>query len=472
MLVDGSRIYPRHSHGGVREQLPLEGQRELVHLGLFLVRIDDAEDRARDRPEIGAVWIKVDLAGFVQSVAVVVVPIPDRNRKHVLVDVGDVRLQLAQLIEAPIPALEDGLAVARHVERDVGARRDRVEYHELNRIPALGSGKGCGIAALRRRVRVVMLDADSQVHRQPPSESPRVLPVHADIVAMVRAADRSVNRGELEGYAIIEPELVAELARFSANSEVVKPAPQVVDPRFDVVVASEQVPLVPADNTFRVMTAFVRSTPVGVGALEEQVPSHKLSPNVHGRDLPGRDAVVDLVDGVVRAEVRIRRGVALRAVAEVTGRARVAARTAVGERVERLARAFAPCAARRLRQADPSGARAGLHHLGGGLRERPPDAGRGASRLRGVVSRSRCLAHAGGPGVPSGSNASRMSRVTFWYLPPPKNQSLFRMIRPPRLPATSCTVWSFGNLIPIATSSLPMLFASSFGPDPYSTAMP
>src|SRR5439155_27358384 len=61
-------------------------------------------------------------------------------------------------------------------------------------------------------------------------------------------------------------------------------------------VAAEGVPPVPTDNTFRVMTAFVRSPPVGVGALEEQVASHKLGPNVHGRDLPRRDTVVDTVE--------------------------------------------------------------------------------------------------------------------------------------------------------------------------------
>jgi hypothetical protein len=62
------------------------------------------------------------------------VPVPDRRRHHVLVDASEVRDQLAQLIEAAVPAFEHGLAVAHHVERDVRARRERVEDHQLDRV--------------------------------------------------------------------------------------------------------------------------------------------------------------------------------------------------------------------------------------------------------------------------------------------------------------------------------------------------
>jgi hypothetical protein len=91
---------------------------------------------ATDRKS-GPFGFEVDLAGLVQLVAVGIVPVPGRRRGAVEIDAGEIRLQLAQLIEAPIPTLDHGLAVAHDVERRVHARPERVEGVQVERVEAL-----------------------------------------------------------------------------------------------------------------------------------------------------------------------------------------------------------------------------------------------------------------------------------------------------------------------------------------------
>ncbi len=201
------RIHPGDAHGRVRDELPLQGRRELVGLGLFLVRVDhpiDVAPDARDRPEVRPVRIEVDLAGLVQLVAVVIVPVPGRRRRAIEIDAGEIRLQLAQLIEAPIPTLDHGLAVAHHVERGVHARPERVEGVQVELVEALGRRKRRGLAALIRRIRRLVVEAEPQVERHPAREGPRVLPIHAEVLAVVQPLGRRVPRVELEGRAVVE----------------------------------------------------------------------------------------------------------------------------------------------------------------------------------------------------------------------------------------------------------------------------
>ena len=162
------------------------------------------------------------------------------------------------------------------------ARRDRVEGHQVELFEALGHRKSRGHAALPRRIRCVVLDAEPQVERQATREGPRVLPIHAQVVAEVFPLGRSVPRGDLEGHAVIEPELVAERIVLSYGPiAIIEIAREVVDPGLEVVIAPEQIRLVPADDPLGVMPVVVL-----VPSIDGEIVSgHIQRPNVNRRHL-------------------------------------------------------------------------------------------------------------------------------------------------------------------------------------------
>src|SRR4029453_13746118 len=115
-----------------------------------------------------------------------------------------------------------------------------------------------GLAALRRRMRRLVLEADPQVERYPAREGPRILPIHADVVAVVLPLGRRVPRVELEGHAVVEAELVAELVVLSDGPiAIIKRAIEVVDPDLQLVIAPEQIRLVVAHDRLGVIPGVV-----------------------------------------------------------------------------------------------------------------------------------------------------------------------------------------------------------------------
>ena len=82
-----------------------------------------------------------------------------------------------------------------------------------------------------RRIRRLVVEAEPQVERHPARERPRVLPIHAEVFAVIQPLGRRVPRVELEGRAVVEHELVAFLVvRADGPIAIIERAEEVVDP--------------------------------------------------------------------------------------------------------------------------------------------------------------------------------------------------------------------------------------------------
>ena len=189
-----------------------------------------------------------------------------------------------------------------------------------------------------------------------------------------------------------------------------------VDPAFEFVVAAQQIRLVPAHDALGVIA---RVLPVSA-IVQEVVPSHTTSRYRSSRSCPGSMPVVRGVEVAVPTLHRRDQRIAAHGLPFAFREG------------DRCLRQLARFRRNESARAPPLVVCGQVVKAGEAIRRASPD--RRASRSdSGILVFSRI-------GVPSSSNASRISRSYPTQRPPPKNQSLFRMIRPPRFPLKSRNV--------------------------------
>src|SRR6266850_6456537 len=128
----------------------------------------------------------------------------------------------------------------------------------MDLIEALSYRKSRGIAALVGGIRRLALDAETQVERQPTRDRPRILSIDAEVLAVVQPFGRRVPRVELEGHAVVEDQLVAELVVLADGPvAIIERGIQVVDPDLEFVIAPEQIRLVIAHDPLGVIPVVV-----------------------------------------------------------------------------------------------------------------------------------------------------------------------------------------------------------------------
>src|SRR6185503_4502456 len=111
---------------------------------------------------------------------------------------------LAEVNETPPAPLEHGFAVAKQVERGMQARHERIPLVHLDGVETTGRGKRSSLAALFRRIRVVVGVADAQAEREPPGQRPVVLEIQARVAGFVIRVDWRVARGDLKRRPVVE----------------------------------------------------------------------------------------------------------------------------------------------------------------------------------------------------------------------------------------------------------------------------